>query len=875
MANLKYGCFLTNEVENRCMNVVPGYKGNQYETLQDCIKDCNTSKEQVKLKNLKKKFRLKSLPEFIRPSLIESFDKMIDIPILNYDDKLYTKPILNYDEFRGLYMILATRSAIFKNSNPFLENIIESLNGIIGIDLVITILIKSEDDISISDNLYFHFEDDDYREKFNKEIDDFNKSSKLYLVKNINIVIGKNDGHHTILLIKKNEAKLDIFMYDPTSNIGFDDKISKRIEQFMNQQLKINFSFLNLSKIYGLQDFEELDTETKLGDITRKITNHFYIIDKAFYKILTKIRYEEVFIDTMNLAYRENASHNFILKLMDPVLHILGEDHFLKNYMESKISEMNVVLTSIFEKQSFILSTNVEEKVVNLRDSMVNLRDEYIDKHINRLIKDDLLFHNIRSSYNYDIFQKNCYMWSYYTIILILINKTIKPYDIIKSSYYQSSELNNMKAIFNNIIKDEIEYTKNKENLFSNRYFTEKNDLYEDLKNKFESHSLNNSIYEHKRIIYVKVTNLILLNILYNRIDNKYLLFSLKTECYTDFCITSFIPEKVNDIIDKLSFDRNKLTKEKILENILKGIPINDLNSLILLDKTSNKSNYKIPSIEVESKLLVNTPSPPLENILDINNSSLISPTKTSQLKNILGINNSSVISPTKTSQLSVSSEVPMSIYLLSPLFGKYQEIIYKGKKEKVVDLRVDFFVWAIVQEGLTKNNRYLHHSSAWNKSAAKNALVGGKQYPEDKIDPEIYIFINDVASRVQKLDNEEVMSTLNNLADKELDSSAQFIIKSLFKTINGKKPDSIIRTPIRDYKYNDRINILENFNTPDFPDSFSSVLALKRICYSKNPINFTFNFNKYNKLMYNKYLKYKNKYIELKSIIDKKIDYN
>jgi hypothetical protein len=465
------------------------------------------------------------------------------------------------------------------------------------------------------------------------------------------------------------------------------------------------------------------------------------------------------------------------------------------------------------------------------------------------------------------------------------MNPTINPYDIIKSSYYQSSKFNKMEDIFNSNVKDQIDYIKNKdnyENIFSDNFLKEKNKMYEELKKKFETNSLNNIFYEHSRIIYIKITNLILLNILYNRIDNKYLLFSLKTECTHKFCLTSFIPEKVNDIIDKLSFDRNKLTKEKILEKILKGIRINDLNSLILSDKTNNESSYKIPFMEVGFKPVVNTPSPPLENTqspplentqspplesVKIDNPSIISQRKTTQLKDMLGINNSD----------SIEEKEDISIYMLTPLFGEKHEIINKGIKKEIYDLRTDFFLWAIVQYGMTRNNKYLRHSSGWDKSAEKNALVGGKQYPEDRIDPEVYIFINDVASRVQKLDNDQVLQALNNLADKELDSFTQFIIKSLFKTINGKKPDSIIRSPVLNYKYNNRLDILKNFNAPDLANPPSNWLAFKRTCYSKNPIKFTFSFDIYNrdKTLYNKYLKYKNKYIELKSTKDKKIDYN
>jgi len=100
-------------------------------------------------------------------------------------------------------------------------------------------------------------------------------------------------------------------------------------------------------------------------------------------------------------------------------------------------------------------------------------------------------------------------------------------------------------------------------------------------------------LLEHIRLIYIKITNLILINILYNRLQNKYLLYSIEKGCMQDYCEKKMIPEKVNELLDKLSFDETKLTKESILEKIKKGNLINNINSAILSDKSTVLNDYE------------------------------------------------------------------------------------------------------------------------------------------------------------------------------------------------------------------------------------------------------------------------------------------
>ena len=105
----KYACFKVDKIEDRCIKVVPEYEGEQFNTLKDCIRNCNTPEEKEKLDKLKEHFRLKTTVEFIRPKLIGTFDRMNDLPILNFDGKIYNRKLLNFDEIQMLYIILNSR----------------------------------------------------------------------------------------------------------------------------------------------------------------------------------------------------------------------------------------------------------------------------------------------------------------------------------------------------------------------------------------------------------------------------------------------------------------------------------------------------------------------------------------------------------------------------------------------------------------------------------------------------------------------------------------------------------------------------------------------------------------------------------------------
>lgn len=240
MSKVKYYCTISRDkdkpisedIEDRCQKTsFAKYHPENYDTKEECMKNCNTKEEQEKLYKLKEKRRFKNLEEMVTPGIIKTLRKMNDIPILNYQNQIYNKNVLNYDVMRSLYIILSQNDIMGSNRNIFLEDIIKSFNGTFGQPLIIRreevpdefdmlkiIYIKKKDYEYI-----YEFLDEEYTKSFITEIELFINSSSQYLVKDISIRgSGSGVGHHTNMFIKKEtkggELILYFFIYDPTSN---------------------------------------------------------------------------------------------------------------------------------------------------------------------------------------------------------------------------------------------------------------------------------------------------------------------------------------------------------------------------------------------------------------------------------------------------------------------------------------------------------------------------------------------------------------------------------------------------------------------------------------------------------------------------------
>lgn len=575
-----------------------------YPTLRECIMNCNTEEEQEKLDALKEKVQIKNIVEYIRPKLIKTFNILKDIPVLHYDGKLNANSILNSNEYKVLYSTLNLQTIWEKIPNQFLIDLITSLNGIIGSDINIASVEEvSSKRMIIYDtaNKYeYNFLEEEYITEFNTEITNFIRKPNIYLVKNILIYPHIGAGHHTMMLIKKEivdkELTLHVFIYDPYSNLSHlkSLEISKNLEEFINTQFKdkYKYTFFNLSYMYGIQDNELSDPVQFIKSVSSLYDKHLssimIILEEIFHNaeglytyiesIFTSKEIPEEFPETLksyNFDDPESTMDNLFFKyIMAHFLGDLSEHHYLRPTIETYIKEL-------YEYKS------VAMKLFNLfKNKITDQTDDRFSK-LKKYIKKSRTFVNIQNKYyGIDYFWGYCYMWSYYTFILILNNPTINSYDIVKSVCYQSSNLEKMKDIYEEI-KLNVEEIKSSSNvqLFDYDNLDKKYKILDDREKAFYSNKKNDSIIDRNKLIYIKITNFILLNCYYNRIDNKYLLNRIIQGCPNDECIAEMIPAKVNEILDKLTFNNNPLTKELILDTIKTGINILDLNANILANQ--------------------------------------------------------------------------------------------------------------------------------------------------------------------------------------------------------------------------------------------------------------------------------------------------
>ena len=195
----------------------------------------------------------------------------------------------------------------------------------------------------------------------------------------------------------------------------------------------------------------------------------------------------------------------------------------------------------------------------------------------------------------------------------MLINPTIDPYSIIKASFYQSTNPKKMEALFEDK-KEEIKFRGSQDPdsfIFDNDFIKLEEKRLEELKIKIFPSKEQAIFHEHTRILYIKITNFIIINILYNRTFDKYLLYSIGLHDLSNKVYRKqMIPEKVNEILNDFNFDDNKLTANTILSVIKTGKNFNDVNSLILNKKpiyiggSSNNNDYYQKYLKYKNKYL-------------------------------------------------------------------------------------------------------------------------------------------------------------------------------------------------------------------------------------------------------------------------------
>jgi hypothetical protein len=634
MEKQKYGCFKTSNIADRCMklSIYSDYEPS-YETEMECMKNCNLPEEEEALRKLREKFRLKSLLEKIQPSLIESFDKIKDIPLLNYNNEPYNKTILNSKELQHLYSTIVTND-IFKDINPnhFLIDLISKLEVEKGKEIII---IKNSND---------NYESELFND--NKDfISEINNIKYNFMIKGISILNNLSpNGHQSIMLIKKEGEILTFFLYDPTVSNEF-ILLYDKIESFI-KKINDKYKVIHLSKLYGIQniEFNNYNTEKVYDYIDNEIiknVKHIYSNYLHFMNLFIINAVEYIFNNIKNiLETTEIEKYNNLksLKLITPMTDIIENYININAYLE-KYEFIKYFMNDIFKKYlsngritqeqliivkqelikmgkffftsitpNHLLEDTVKIYIENIIDNLINGNlssfldfNDLIKKKINNFNKEHIkLLHEkekfndiLLKQYNIDYFSGYCYMWCYYIIILIILNKNLDPYIIIKATFYQTVDIEKMKKILDFQISDIQKYNK-----LDKLFFLQKDYISSELKKIEENiHNLElketNEIFLLRRKLFLKITNFLLLNVLYNKSYDKYLSYKIKDDGDK---FNNFIPQKVDELLNNYSLpDFNNLLcsdvfRKTFINRIIEGELLIDINKKI--DLISFKEKY-------------------------------------------------------------------------------------------------------------------------------------------------------------------------------------------------------------------------------------------------------------------------------------------
>lgn len=652
MSEEKYGCFKVPKVEDRCMKLssTTDYEFS-FPSKAECMRNCSTAEEEIALAKLKEKFKLKDIIDKIKPGVIASFDKIKDIPLLNYKGDPYNKKVFNNDELRHFYTLLEYHDTYDKHhSNKFLDDLVQKLNCTHGIpqNFFYDATTKKEvARITIGDKK------DKYEVLLN-EILKFKSSSNTFLIKDIYTQeIHSPVGHVSLLLIKKEtNGLLNFFIFDPTS--GQLDWLYEQIELQINKICSANSienKVIQLSKFYGIQDFERLKVVSK--DRYTFIEQNYKNIKEETEKNIN-IFNREFIIDII----RELAKKYSTLPRVDLAIgnQDFGDQIFPTNFIDfrnytlvsgdfnnlTNLIMSNEILIDIFNPIKGWLKQNIdagfftikdlqsiEQKLLNIGKSYFknifedHLFEEDINQYIKKYINDlftqnfdenfiplieildekmyklareefgvsknlDELRTKVNNFYNFDYFSGYCYMWCYYIILLILMNDTIDPYIIIKCTFFQSNDEKIMKKILDEKLeKDNTE----KYHLFHKDFISTMNKYIEDGKKDMLTFYTPEFI-ELQRKLFFKITNLQTLNVLYNKTFDKYINYSLIPPSEQQYSFSKFIPQKADDLLQDFTLPgvNPSLGVVELREAIIKTVITGEL-----LPRVNEKINATLP----------------------------------------------------------------------------------------------------------------------------------------------------------------------------------------------------------------------------------------------------------------------------------------
>ena len=578
-----YNCYDHRKISERCVKIEkPSNNIYDFETLEECKKQCFTDKELNMIKLLQSYNNPKSLVDIVQPQVSNIINQIKEIPLLHHFNEHLNKKPYHPNTLRRLYSLIS--STKMENKNYFLIDMIEKNNSIFGNMIKFNYLDKKFDS---------QFNNGDYIKTFIDEINLLKDKNMNCLVKEIGI-IKPESGHACFMLCKFINNILNVFVYDPT--YSKENETLYQLEKFIigiTKKLEdIQVKFVNLSRIYGLQNFEIMPMET---NFYKKITTDILMNIEDFREIIQDfIKHRNT---TVQDLFNEEIDKLIIDKLKENVRKTYFSD-FPDDRNDIFVNIFNNFLEKYYEQQKQLFFKSIDFSIFAINTNSLNFDIDKATHDIFRKLKVflqevDSISNEVYSKFNIDYYYFYCYLWCNYTITLILINPTLNPYDIIKYSFYQTDNIQEMNKIYeeykiNNFedqIKDDIVRLNIQDFLIENK-LDEKIEKLKQNKTIIINRLSNIALIKHQKILYVKITNLLLLIAKYNLMKNKNIF-----EKYYDLH-RSIFENSFEDRDKLLSYDDIDFWKNSLTNNLNFKTPFSSETADDIIKSVNKGENY-------------------------------------------------------------------------------------------------------------------------------------------------------------------------------------------------------------------------------------------------------------------------------------------
>ena len=197
------------------------------------------------------------------------------------------------------------------------------------------------------------------------------------------------------------------------------------------------------------------------------------------------------------------------------------------------------------------------------------------------------------------------------------MNQKIDPYTIIKGTFFQTIDEPKMRGILESQIYDLQSILNDKSStkpyFLNKNYINEANTEIEEAKRDLPSFLTPDS-KELSRKTFFKITNFLLLNILYNKISDKYLSYKYSKTSEEELTLNTFIAPKVDEILKDFSLPELDTSlpeddlKRDFIDKVLKGELLVEVNAKIVAAKPITplvlESKYQYAQNDYKTKYL-------------------------------------------------------------------------------------------------------------------------------------------------------------------------------------------------------------------------------------------------------------------------------